>query len=445
MKINIVYEINNREYINCVLLERELVRRGHKVRIYNKQEEIAIGKPADVTIIPNSYRTQDVDYYQYLFNANNNLMIIYPCEQVTNYTLPKFFDYTSSNKAKMLPHMCWGKDYYNFIKSLGFDMTFTKITGAIQLDLSRKEFACLYHSKKEFAEEFKLPAQKKWIMFISDFVYISEQKVRTSIGCGESDSNELWERHEFEKKTRNELLKWFKTFLDTHNDYIIIYRKHPVEMLTEDIQKFIDKNKDNFYAISKYSIKEWIFNVDYITSWDSTTVVECIAAGKKMALLRPFDFVKKDEIQEYSFYKDYCKIRNYDDFENSMIKGIPDYTKGTLDEVEKLYSIESRLSVQRMADAIEQTFKEWQPQKKKNSKMFFFKRWLFIFKRMLPFKMLIKAVYKALYINFGFSLSSPKETKLAIIEWEATANNKKKHSEIALKIDRILKQKTNER
>ena len=36
MQVNIVYEVNNREFNNCVLLQRELVRRGHKVNIYNK-------------------------------------------------------------------------------------------------------------------------------------------------------------------------------------------------------------------------------------------------------------------------------------------------------------------------------------------------------------------------------------------------------------------------
>ena len=438
MKINIIYEINNREFINCVLLERELVRRGHKVTIYNKQETIILGKSADITIIPNSYRTEDVDYYRYVFNTNNNLIIVYPCEQVTNHTLPNFFDYSENNKVKYLPHFCWGKDYYDFIDSLGFDMTYSKVVGAVQLDLCRGEFIGLYHNKKSFAQKYKLPFEKKWILFISDFVYSSELRAKRSIESGEMEAEEILERQNFEKKTRSELIKWFKKFLDTHDDYIIIYRKHPVEMLTSEIEDFANINTGKFYTISDYSIKEWIFSADYITSWDSTSVVECIAAGKRMALLRPYDFSRQGELHEYAFYRKYTKVRTYEQFVDSMTANIAEYNEDTLNEVKKLYSIDKRLAVKRIADAIEDIYPKWVTNREKNDSSFFFARWIYMIKKKLPIKFLVKKIYRFMYITFKFDLANQGESRLAVLEWNASANNKKQYKALSKQIDRIL-------
>ena len=93
MNICIVYEMNNREFYNCVLLERALIKKGHKVKICNKTEDINLFKSYDITIIPNSYRSSDVDFYRYVFNTKNKIIVVYPCEQVTNHKLPDFYDY----------------------------------------------------------------------------------------------------------------------------------------------------------------------------------------------------------------------------------------------------------------------------------------------------------------------------------------------------------------
>ena len=87
MRVNIVYELNNREFNHCVLLQREMIRRGYDARIYNKTESMVLSNKESITIIPNSYRKGDVDYYRYVFNTRNHLVVVYPCEQINNHQL----------------------------------------------------------------------------------------------------------------------------------------------------------------------------------------------------------------------------------------------------------------------------------------------------------------------------------------------------------------------
>lgn len=436
MRVNIVYELNNREFNNCLLLQRELIRRGFDARIYNKTESIVLSSKESVTIIPNSYRKEDVDYYRYVFNVRNNLVVVYPCEQINNHQLPEFFDHSPSNPVKKLPHLCWGEDYYQFIKSLGFDMTYSKITGATHLDFCRREFRKLFYSKSELGELFHIPAEKKWILFISDFVHAGRAMTVQLIKSGDAKKSVLMAKHELEKKTCREILNWFARFLDGHEDYIVIYRKHPAEMITDEVLDVVKKYKGRMYAISDLSIKEWIFSCDSIAAWYSTAAVECFAAKKKIMLLRPCEFTRESKMAEYPFYLGFHKIRDYQDFESMALNGGWEYPQDTIDKICGLYSMEEKPSFQRAADAVEQIVSEWKP--KEEERWFFCKRWLFCLKRLLPLKVIIKKLYQLLYVYLGIDFSSQSDSTCAVLEWKASADNKGKAKKLSVQIDEIL-------
>lgn len=438
MNINLVYELNNREYINCVLLERELTRRGHSVKIYNKEESVVLLRGADVTVIPNSYRTDDVNKYRYIFNIGSKLVIVYSCEQVTCHMLPNFFDYSDLNKAKELPHLCWGEDYYQFISSLGYDMKYSQITGAIQLDMCRKEFSSFYSTKKELSIKHHLPFGKKWILFIGDFIYVSEIMVKHISDSDTADITKVQAEHLFEKSTLHELIKWFEQFISTHEDYIIIYRKHPVEVLIKDILELKTKLSDQFFLISEGNIKEWIFNSDRICCWYSTSVVECIVAKKKMALLRPFEFTDDIIHKDYSFYKDYPKLRTYKEFESAIEYGLDDYKDSTLQEVRKLYDIKDKASVFRVADAIEQIHSSWNPDNSESSYQFFLKRWGYLFRENKIIKILIKKTYQTMCSKVDMNIFFRKKRNYACDEWIQSFQNKRNHKMMSKKIDAII-------
>lgn len=422
MRVNIIYENNNREFNNCLLLQRELIRRGHDAKIYNKTEDILLRDNTEsLTLIPNSYRNGDLDHYRYCFFTNGGIIIVYPCEQVTNHRMPSFFDYSDDNRVKKLPHLCWGQDYYDFIKTLGFDMSFSSVVGALQLDYCRPEFSNFYVSRKLLSKKYQIPYEKKWMLFISDFVLDNDEKYNRLLCSGDVEEHILSLRREHERKTTKEILTWFSRFLNIHKDYILIYRKHPVEILSETIIKFKDSFPNQVYCISEYGIKDWICNADRVITWNSTSAVECFAAKKNIHLLRPYEFDENSGFVEYGFYKDMKRISKYTEFEKSIINDRWSYTSGTIDEINKLYSIEASPTFIRIANAIEDIYKCKTLTEKTPG--FRFHRIRYLALKMIPAKILIKKALERIYLLTGHNFGNQSEKGASVNEWMATADN----------------------
>ena len=438
MKVNLIYEVNNREYYNCVLLERELVRRGHTVKILNKTEDIVVCNDKTITLLPNSYRNEDYEYYDFVFNIHNNPVAIYPCEQVTNHILPKFFDYSEENIVKRIPHLCWGSDYYEFIKELGYTCSDNMITGPIQMDFCRPEFRSLYKGKDVLSNEYNIPVDKQWILFISDFAFDNIKIVNQIVQSGDQNREAILDRHRSSRKASTEILKWFEKFLISNDNYIIIYRKHPVEILNNDVLEISRNYPDRFFTISDYNIKEWIIACDRIANWYSTAVVECLAEKKKIALLRPFEIEDKPWFKDYPFYITYPKIKNYGEFVDAMISGEADYNEQTIAEIKKLYDIGEIPSFIRIADALEYIYSNWNSDNKKSIMSFTYNRFAYLLYNKLIFKSIIKKTYQSLHKVFGFDLTKYARIHFAFDEWNASADNKYYHDELAGKIDCIL-------
>ena len=435
MNICIVYEMNNREFYNCVLLERALIKKGHKVKICNKTEDINLFKSYDITIIPNSYRSSDVDFYRYVFNTKNKIIVVYPCEQVTNHKLPDFYDYSENNKVKKLPHLCWGSDYYDWISGLGYDTSNMYITGAIQLDFCRKEFKTFYLGRNEIAKRFGLDRDKKWVLFISDFVLMNELRYRQYIDTGVINEKTLSLRRDFEEKSKNEILAWIKRFLKQNDGYQIIYRKHPVEILTDEIDS-IRKDCKDFFLIHDLNIKEWICNCDVITTWNSTSMIECYVAGVHIGLLRPYSFSDEPMMNEYSFYRNFPSIQTYEEFLKCIIKGPIDYTDNVIKEINVLYSIEEVPAYERILYSIEQIYKTSMFSHIESN--YYINRIYFLIKKNILVKIFIKKIYQFFYQFFGFRFNGDVKRRMALAEWTATVNNKKNKKKLAMSIDSII-------
>lgn len=439
MRINIVYEVNNREFNNCLLLQRELIRRGHDARIYNKTENILFNDNSDsITLIPNSYRNEDLDHYRYCFNVNGGIIIVYPCEQVTNHSMPLFFDNTENNKVKYLPQLCWGEDYLDYISSLGFTNSLNSVVGAIQLDFYRSEFRALCKSRADLSSRFNLPSEKKWILFISDFVYSSDILVEHILKGGDQSRDVLEKKHSFSVKSCETILSWFKTILDENNDYIIIYRKHPVEQLTQTIVDFETKYKDRFFAISDLNIKEWIVNCDIISSWYSTSIVECMAAHKGVLILRPYVMDDSSGFTDYDFYRDHMKISSYDEFISQINCYKFNYSSDTISAVNSYYSISDIPSFARVADAIEEIYSNYDVKCFPYDSNFGIRRWKYLLRKFLPFKIIFKKSFQIFYNIFRLQRSFQGESRRAINEWIASAKNKRNYKINAKHMDDII-------
>ncbi len=440
MRVNIVYEVNNREFLNCLLLQREFVRRGYDARVYNKTESILFHDNSEgVTLIPNSYRKIDLDHYRYAFNTNGGIVVVYPCEQVTNHNMPVFFDSTANNPVKKLPHLCWGRDYYDYIRSLGFTNKNNTIVGAIQLDFCRREFRKLGYSRQQMAEKYSLPSEKKWILFISDFVFNSDIITEQIISSGDQPEKIIRAKHEFGKKSCSVILEWFEMFLADHDDYVVVYRKHPIELLTNEVEQFAEKNKGKFYTISDLNVREWITNCDRVVSWYSTTIVECMAVQKNMILVRPYSIDSDSGFNEYEFYKDYNKIDNYEQLCDALENDDISLSVRTKAIINELYSIEEYPTYKRIVDSIEKAIKDKEGCSCDKESHFQFKRWKYLISQMIPAKIIMKKGFQGLYNLFGCNFYVQGETKRAINEWIASANFRRNMKEYSQRIDEIIK------
>lgn len=440
MKVCIVYEMNNREYNNSILLKRELIKRGHEVKVCNKTEDLNLFKYYDVTLIPNSYNNGDLNYYRYVFNVRQKcqcVLVMYPCEQAINRILSGVFDLSQENKVKKLPHFCWGKDYYDWIQELGYRNDETRITGAIQLDFCRKEFRTLYLTKEELSVKYGLPLGKKWIMFISDFVYTNDKRLLHSLKAGDVDGGDIYDRKQFEEESLDAIIKWFEKFIADHEDYIVIYRKHPTEIITGKLESISEKNNGKFFLISDLSIKEWLFNCDIITTWNSTSVVECFVAGIKIGLLRPFEFPETQKKYESSLLTSFDRIRTYDQFEECMKKGLYEFNDWFKNEVNYLYDISDNIpAYERLADAIESVRYHGEFDDEKTS--FQISRLSFLLKNHVIIKVIAKKCFQLFYRITRFSPPFLGKMRMAMVEWVLSAENKRGRVKLEKKIDEII-------
>lgn len=428
MYFMLIYELNNREFMNMELLKRELMRRGHEVEIFNKTENIKLRHKRGVMLIPNSYNKKNLDNYRYIFNSRGNTVAIYPCEQLINRKLPNFYDNSKNNPVKYLYTLCWGQDYYDFICSQGNVKDRCFITGAIQLDLCRNEFESIYVSKNKLSMQYCIDKKKKWILFISDFVYVSRKVTNHFIKSRVADSEVLINEYIFEKKSQKNILKWFELFLLNHKDFVVIYRKHPNEIISESVNELREKLSRQFFIIDNYSIRNWILVCEKILNYNSTAGAECLAADKECAILRPFEFPINIKLHEQEINMDMLRINNYDDFCNFIIYHNGRTKKSTIN---KYYRIEERPSFMRVADILEYIAEQNEYKCENN---FFYKRWLYIIKNNIIFKVAIKKIYKILYTTFNVKSSNSKR----IGEWQRTANNYKNENIIAKQLDYII-------
>lgn len=435
MKFILLYELSNREFDNLVLLKRELVKRGHTVEICSKFGSMRLKYEEFILFVPNAYRNGNIDFYRYVYYTKNNAIVVYPCEQVTNRQMPDFYDFSDNNCVKFLPTLCWGEDYYDFLKELGYKNKYTSIVGAIQLDFCRERFVNLYDDRKLIAQKFHLPLNKKWILFISDFVYSNIEMGNRFIKGRSLSETTVLSMRKYESELQEEILAWFDSFLKNNNEYIIIYRKHPVEVKNELLYSFEKKHKNQFYEISEMNIKQWIILADKVCTYNSTAIIECAAAKKECILLRPHEFPKESAIKEYPFYIGYPRVKNEDEFKRAMISNTNDFV--STEQIKYLYDVKEKFSYERVADILEKIAKE-QPKMDIDLKHYQISRIKFLVKKNIIFKVWLKFLYTKMRKIIRFKPG--KENILAKKEWIASENNIKYEHILGEKIDKIITQ-----
>ena len=416
MNVVIVVEVVNRELDNALLLKAELELRGFKVKILSKTEQYRL-RETDILITPNCYNKENYDFYRYRFNCKSGRIVNLQYEQVLSPIEEDNELYSLDETSKKITHICWGKHTLDRLSRKQVSEKNLPITGAIQLDTTRSLFNSFWKTREQIAEEFLLPTDKKWILYISSFACFIGSKINEV--QRETHTQDNVDRFaEITDRSQKATLSWFDQFLSDHDEYIVIYRPHPVELSSPQVREMVEKHPDSFRCIQDYEVKQWLKVADIPCTWISTAIAESYFAGKNCLVFRPYaipedvDCVLYQNVRAAESYEVFCEqICSY--------RESTDFFPIEKKIIEYYYSFQDEYAFTKIADVIDQKKQQtdYQEHYQRN-------RWNYMIKNHVISKLLIKKIYRFWYRVTGVSIKNKRlREKFFIEEWEKTVDN----------------------
>lgn len=351
-----LYETRVRELENICLLKYELERRGYTVAVQNTWNELAQKKlrpkyDAKVVVTHAMYHDGIYQFVKSIVGKAPKIVNM-QCEQIGTIgdRDSKKSRYVLTGVAKQSMNICWGDvTVKRLTEDSKIDDRHIRKTGNVSLDFCREELRGYYKDRNTLLETYNIPADKSVNLFISSFSYVNlpEEMVKQSDVAGRDEfiylSNESFHK----------VLGWFDRLLTEMDDQVIVYRPHPAEAENKDLLKMCEKFPGRFYVVREESVKQWIYACDKVYSWFSTSAVEAYAFHVPCAILRPHELPRHRELE---VYEGSSFITEYDVFRTSILEGVTNSLKKEV--FEQYYSMEDRLSYQRVADAIEDVYQD---------------------------------------------------------------------------------------
>ena len=415
--IVIVIEVANRELDNALLLKAELEKRGYRVRVLNKTEQFCL-KETDILITPNCYIKSNYEFYRYRFNCKSGNIVNLQYEQVLSPIEEDNELYSLDETSREITHICWGRHTFDRLRRKQVAVEHLPITGAIQLDTTRSLFNSCWKTRDQIAEEFHLPADKKWILYISSFACFIGSKINEV--QKETHTEDNVER--FAVVTDNSqraTLAWFDRFLMENDDYVVIYRPHPVELSSPQVKEVLKKHPESFRCIQDYEVKQWLKVADIPCTWISTAIAESYFTGKNCLVFRPCQI---PEDVDCVLYQGVRAAETYDEF----YRQIREYQSSTAffpiskDLIEYYYAFHEECAFLKIADVIDKEKRETGDQQ------FYQKeRWGYLLGNHVIAKLAVKKLYRSWYKATGLKIRNRKfRTLFFVEEWEKTVDNR---------------------
>lgn len=219
--------------------------------------------------------------------------------------------------GKTINRFCWGESFRKILLDNGADNQYVYVSGGLHLDFLKKQFNGFYQSRSYLCKQYGINENDTIILFNSSFIlHDAVSWVNDMIRDYLNGDEELFqERYHFEDESLNMILEWFSKYLQEHPDVSIIYRPHPMEVISTKFKDLQEKQK--FYVIKDFSVQQWISIVDIVTTVSSTSLTEAVYNEKTAICLRPIEMPYKfDNV----LFENIAKVNNYEDF-CSAVKG----------------------------------------------------------------------------------------------------------------------------
>lgn len=436
-RVVIVIEVFNREITSAILLKLELENRGYYVSIKRKSEDIGLRK-ADILIIPNGYKSTGYYDYRYRFNCQSGKIINLQWEQLFTRYEEENNKWLAEGKAKELVFLCWGQNRVDKLLNVGVDEHKVFKVGPIHTDTMRYELDNIWEDRQAIANKYQLDNSKKWIIFISSLTFAPSFSPFISSAKKLIDYVDYDQRHLVEERTQVEIIDWLEKTLEEYEDVLVIYRPHPTEKASHNLMEAEIKYLNRFYLISDLDLKQWITVADTLVLWNSTSAIECSLTKKRCIVARPYDIEYKDE---YILYDGCDYASNYREFKEHITN-----TKFAFpikkEKLDYYYDIESEPSYKRVCDVVDKVFFD---NKYLNYERFYIcKRFMYLLKRGILGKVVIKNFYSLLFEKFGVSIKSKQiRNRFFVDSWEKSIKEREEAAIIEKKIRKNLRSKGN--
>lgn len=309
----------------------------------------------------------------------------------------------------------------------GISLEKAYVSGALHLDFLRPQFHEFWESRGHLAKEHNIAGKKKWNLYISSFSVADNEL--SKVGVASDLGNEYAEYFaDFSSRSRKKTIEWFREVLRNDDDNIFIYRKHPAEVINQELRDLATNYPDCFFLIDSYNIKQWIVVSDRILTWYSTSVAECYAAMKSFYILRPIQIKHQYEVQMYEGGHFVETLQEFKDILN--VNEEQDYP---IDSklINSAYKLQGDMAINSVAkligSGIHYDYFEVKDQ-------FQEKRRQIIKQEHRQIKFNMKKIYKALYRRGLIKIKSQSlRSKYALDEWERVLPE----TEIRIKLDKL--------
>ena len=342
--------------------------------------------------------------------------------------------YSLDPTTKQITHICWGRRTVDRLRRKNVNPELLPVTGAIQLDTTRPQFDRYWKSRDQIAEEFGLPREKKWILYISSFACFIGSKINEV--QKETHTEDNVERFAVvTDASQRATLSWFDRFLDETDDYVVIYRPHPVELSSPQVQEVVAKHPGSFRCIQDYEVKQWLKVADIPCTWLSTAISESYFMGKNCLVFRPCEI---PEDVDCVLYKGVHAAENYDTFKAQIIGYQPSTEYFPIDRelIEYYYDFSKEPAYRKIADVVDgplPTAQDLDTYEKDRIK--------YLLENHLPLKLSIKKAYRGWYRLTGKKIRNRKfREKFFVEEWEKTVDNRINNSSSIRKKEQLFQE-----
>lgn len=357
-----VYEIKARELDSVCLLMYELRRRGCTVDIRNSWYNLTQDEPmpsASVVVIPACY-TSGIYHYFSGHAKSFDKAIDLQWEQIRYRSMQnpgKSSVIRFSGAALSTRHVCWGERSRARMLSMGVADDCARVCGYMPLDFYRPEMAGFFYDKEVLFQRYGLDTNRRTLLFVSSFAHVNLPKEQTVL----FSDRELRKLTRLHQESQNDLVGWFLRYLNANPGTQIIYRPHPSEKSNDKLAR-VANDADGFHVISGESIKQWMRQSDVVLNWNSTSVVEAFASGKKTLLLRPR---RIPHSLSYPMFSGSRVVTGYRQFEQELahVETSDSFPLNT-ERLLSYYSITETPAYLRVCDLLEDSLKDndyWTP------------------------------------------------------------------------------------